>query len=365
MNIGILTLHSGANYGGTLQCVALYNLLKECGYDVEVIDFKPTLTASLFKRIFYKVCSVRSISDVKKLVFGKKDCRKAINTDLIKVFDTYRKSRLTFSEKCDEYSISAVANQYDAIVVGSDQVWSSTVRTHLTYMGDWLPPYKGKLFSYAACAVTMKYPIVRKSKIKGLLSKFEILSVRDDVSKNFVKHFLPNRNVQIDFDPTLLYSFEKDLPAFESSEKYILVYVLGNEIAGGNRKAIDKIKQLVGDITVIAVTVYDEEVDYANVTIKNASPSDWLNYIRNACFVFTDSFHGEVFSIRFKKQFCVYYVEENRASRIIALSKMFHIENRVITNADDIERKNYQEPEFFNYEKQKKISLSYINHIMK
>lgn len=38
MKIGILTLQYGANYGGTLQCYALYKTLFDLGYDVEVIN---------------------------------------------------------------------------------------------------------------------------------------------------------------------------------------------------------------------------------------------------------------------------------------------------------------------------------------
>ena len=37
--IGLLTLHFGANYGGTLQCIALYKILKGYGHEVDVIDW--------------------------------------------------------------------------------------------------------------------------------------------------------------------------------------------------------------------------------------------------------------------------------------------------------------------------------------
>ena len=51
MKIGILTLHYGANYGGTLQCLALYNILKRAGNEVEVIDFQPRVVAPFYLRI--------------------------------------------------------------------------------------------------------------------------------------------------------------------------------------------------------------------------------------------------------------------------------------------------------------------------
>ena len=363
MKIGILTLHSGANYGGTLQCLALYRVLKNEGHEVEVIDFRPTLTASFFKRLLYKMSSFRSFKDLRKSLKHHTDNSKNINKDLVKVFDEYRKEMLTFSSPCNEDTISFIASRYDAIVVGSDQVWSSTVRTHLTYMGDWHPQYHGRLYSYAACAVTIKYPWVRRQKIKSLLNRFEALSVRDEVSKAFVEQFLPNGKVQIDLDPTFLYSFGGMSSKHEPDEPYIFVYVLGKEMHGGNQCAIDKIKQIVGKLKVIAVTVYDEDVAYADETIKDATPTMWMNYIKNASFVFTDSFHGEVFSILFKKQFHVYYVEENRASRIVALSKMFHVEDRVITEADECSGKFVNEINFADYEIKREKSLAYIKRL--
>ena len=340
MKVGILTLHSGANYGGTLQCVALYNILKEQGHDVEVINFVPRVSCSLFKRFFYRITSVRSFADV-FASFKKPSAPRLLNQQLVNVFNDYRQQELSLSEPCDEYSIATVAQQYEAIIVGSDQVWSSTVRSHLSYMGDWTPAPVCKLYSYAACAISLRYPLVRKTKIKRLLSRFDAISVRDSKSQAFVKQFLPNRDVRIDLDPTLLYSFEKFLQVdtVKVKEPYILVYVLGGEIAGGNSVAINRIKSIVGDLKVIALTVYDEDVAYADVTIKSANPTEWMQYIQKARFVFTDSFHGEVFSIKFNKEFYVYYVEENRASRIVALSKMFHVEDRMITKAQHINGK--------------------------
>lgn len=367
MRIGILTLHSGANYGGTLQCLALYNILKEKGHEVDVIDFKPQLVCSFPKRLLYNLSSNRVFKDLYGMFRHKSNnTKKVLNKSLCYIFDSYRNNLLSFSAPCNELSISDAIMSYDAIIVGSDQVWSSTVRTHLTYMGDWQPPFKGCLYSYAACATTIKYPIVRRKKIKKLLNKFDVISVRDEYSKKFVKQFISQNDIRIDLDPTLLYSFDGMLPLAPPSEKYILIYVLGQEISGSNKVAIEKIKQVIDEnVKVIALTVYDEEVGYADRTIKTASPSEWMWYIKNATFVFTDSFHGEVFSIKFNKDFYVYYVEENRASRVIALSHLFHVEDRLITHVENINGKFKKNIDQDDFEKVKVSSITYLNEIAK
>lgn len=367
MKIGILTLHSGVNYGGTLQCIALYNILKEKGHDVDVIDFKPQLTCSFPKRLLYNFLSIRSFKDLYSIFrHNSNKSNKVLNKTLYHTFNAYRNNLLSFSEPCDELSISNATKSYDVIIVGSDQVWSSTVRTHLSYMGDWQPLFIGRLYSYAACATTTKYPIIRKRKIKKLLNKFCAISVRDEYSRNFVRQFIQNNNIRIDLDPTLLYSFDGMLPSEAPTEKFILIYVLGQEIPGGNEAAIDKIKQMADeDVKVIALTVYDENVSYADQTIKTVSPAEWMWYIKNALFVFTDSFHGEVFSIKFNKDFYVYYVEENRASRIIALSHLFHVEDRMVTHVEGINGKFKKNINKEDFENAKASSLSYLNEITK
>lgn len=338
MKIGILTLHYGANYGGTLQCLALYNILKRAGNEVEVIDFQPRVVAPFYLRILYSLMLIRSVKDLISLLLPHKGTKhKSVSRQLVQVFDEFRRKHLILSESCNEYTISHVSQKYDAIYVGSDQVWSSTVRSHLTYFGDWSPQFTGKLYSYAACAVTLKYPFTRKKRIKQLLERFEEISVRDKLSSDFVHQFLPDKKVRIDLDPTLLYSFDDYISAFRPiAEEYILVYVLGDDINGGNQQAIDRIKDLVGNIKVIAISVYGQDISCADLTIKTAAPEEWINYIKYAKVVFTDSFHCAVFSIKFGTQFYVYYSEENRASRILELSKLFNLKKQVVTSVEGI-----------------------------
>lgn len=363
--IGLLTLHFGANYGGTLQCIALYKILKGYGHEVDVIDFKPEYVCSPFKRLLYNVSSLRSFKDLLGLFKRKFSASyNVLNQNLCHIFDVYRHQQLSFTKSCNETSIAEIAKSYEVVVVGSDQVWSSLVRTHLSYMGDWTPSFIGNLYSYAACATTVKFPFVRKHKIKSLLCKFCAISVRDKYSKKFVQQFISPNNIRIDLDPTLLYSFDEIMPSKTAFGKYILVYVLGKEIPGGNKKAIDRLKKLLDkNIKVIALTVYEENVSYADETIKNANPSEWMWYIKNAQFVFTDSFHGEVFSIKFKKDFYVYYVEENRASRIIDLSHLFHVEDRMITNVEDINGSFKKQIDRDDFKKAEEASLSYLKEI--
>ena len=58
MKIGILTFHNGTNYGGFLQCFAMYRFLKDIGHNVSVIDFSSTQRRSFLKQNFDRILSV-------------------------------------------------------------------------------------------------------------------------------------------------------------------------------------------------------------------------------------------------------------------------------------------------------------------
>lgn len=156
--VGILTLCYGTNYGGTLQCLALQNVLTEMGYDVVVINYKPN-AIPLYKRIFIKFATISSFKDFVNNVYDtfikifslknkKNDCS---SFDLQCSFEAFRKKYIRLSLPVNDLTICNVANNLDAIIVGSDQVWGNLGNSPLIYFFDWNPSYKGKRISYAAC----------------------------------------------------------------------------------------------------------------------------------------------------------------------------------------------------------------------
>jgi hypothetical protein len=53
MRVGILTFHSIANYGATLQAYALFQALKMADYDVELINCCTARTSNLVRWHLY------------------------------------------------------------------------------------------------------------------------------------------------------------------------------------------------------------------------------------------------------------------------------------------------------------------------
>ena len=136
-------------------------------------------------------------------------------------------------------------------------------------------------------------------------------------------------------DPTILYDFHEFITHIDQS--YILTYLIGKEIQDGHKKAIKNLKLKYPNRKVISiVSPYDNPqiITWADKVIYNASPDEWVNL--NADCVYTDSFHGVIFSMKFNRDFVCYYSEEQRKSRFVDMSERYGIASHIVSNGDVI-----------------------------
>lgn len=346
MKIGILTMNYRRNYGGILQCVALQNTLKSWGYDVEVIKYSPKSNKEIYRKLkvlitdfSYKdiTCYIHNfIADKINFILGK---QKALPQGLLNNCAEFVSLNINYTELCNEDTIGELVNQhnYDAIIVGSDKIWGGLNHHQLVYMGDWTPRYEKRLISYAACSSQSHIPQFNQNRIYELLKRFYQISVRDDHTKTLFKD-IPEINVQVVLDPTFLYDF-KSYVKQNNDEPYIFTYILGREIRGGHSNVLHKIRERYGNIKIKAIVLSDESTDivkYADEVYYEATPSDWINMIYNAKFIYTDSFHGIVFSLKFQKPFIAYYQEANRSTRLIDLKNRFGLNRNIVSSVDEV-----------------------------
>lgn len=345
MKIGILTMVYEYNYGGILQCMALQNLLSESGHNVEVIKYVPTKRSTIihkFKQVLFSL-SCRELSNIIKKHIGYKHKRKDTKYEFSQLFirnKHFIKCNINYTEECNEGNIGKLIqkNKYEAVIIGSDKIWGGIGQEKLIYFGEWEPLFKGILISYAACSSRDKIPYYNKKKIEKLLDRFTYLSVRDGHTKDLFK-CLTTKEINIVCDPTLLYDFHFKMDrAF--GKPYLLIYVLGDEIKGGHKAIIDIIKKRYNIQRIIAIVLPHHSIDvvkYADEVVCDATPDEWTCLIKNATFIYTDSFHGVVFSLKYRKQFVGYYKELARATRLLELKNNYQLDNIISSSSDYIE----------------------------
>lgn len=333
IKIGIITFHFGYNYGGVLQCVALQNILKEMGCDVEVIDYRKSKKR---KRFYYfrgwgiekgkiSISIQKIVNRYNALRFGKFSKME---------FEIFRKENMKLSKLCvNQNELADLVNKYDLLITGSDQVWNRSYTTDMSYLLDFKNIFHGKRMSYAACSGQNKKPERDIDKIRKAINNINFLSVRNQVTYDWVNE-LTGKNPAIVADPTLLYNFNSFVKSSVSPIKnYIFMYVLQDEIEGGHKEAIKQIRKVRGNLPIVNIVLpphYPYVCPFAEYNIR-ASVEEWISLIANADFVYTNSFHGALFAMKYKKQFLTYYSSAMRSFRLIDIGNRFKV-NGVITS---------------------------------
>lgn len=95
------------------------------------------------------------------------------------------------------------------------------------------------------------------------------------------------------------------------------------------------------------------------------SVNGWVKSFHDADYIVTDSFHGCVFSIIFKKPFLVIANEDRGLSRFKSLLKIFNLEKRLVFNLNDVTTEVISEHiDWFSVEsileKQKQSSITFL-----
>lgn len=282
MKIAILTFHWATNYGAVLQAYALQQYLTMQGNEVEIINYYP----SKYKKNYINAFKTKHIKTLyKRLMDVKKE----------QYFDTFRKKHLNLTEYFDTCTkLHIISQKYDCYICGSDQVWNPSFLQYgeksntCVYFLDFVNENK-MIASYAGSFGVTEYPDKFHELIKKHLQRFNFISVRENSGKNIINN-LGISEVSIVPDPTLLLNYDAYMPFVNKnkySNKYICTYMLHNLKIKSNKKLYSMLA--------------DKHLDI--IENNNCSIEDWLSNILNSEIVVTNSFHGIVFSVLFKKNF--------------------------------------------------------------
>ena len=174
-----------------------------------------------------------------------------------------------------------------------------------------------------------------KARLGKWIKQINSISVREKNGEQIVKQ-IAGRIATTVVDPTLLLGkddWEKIASGPKYKKPYIACYFLRkNE---GYHAFVQNIAHEMNcEIRLIPMVMGDYERDYA---IKEAvGPRQWLDLIKNAEFVVTDSFHCTVFSLVFQKSFVTFRAFSDRNirsqnSRIDRLLEMCELEDRIVS----------------------------------
>ena len=306
--VGILTLYYKTyNYGAQLQAYALQQTIENLGYECEQIRFvwscEQTIenysNASIDQNAFYTFS--------KKIKHSKK---------------IYNSS-----------NISDCLNEYDAFVVGSDQVWGvekSMPLINLSVMALSFVPNNKLKVAYAASFGSTKPSSVIEEILKLELPKFDSLSMREKTSSQYLEN-ITKKKVESVLDPVMLISREAwdnvDSDSITENEEYVFYYTAGADTI--QEKILSQIQE--------KYHLLIKRLGY--ISGEQVGPKEFIALVKNAKYVITDSFHATVFSIIYNKNFVVLPVDivptdRSKNARLRNLLEVFGLSERFVDYYD-------------------------------
>lgn len=304
--IGILTFTKGDNFGQRLQNYALQSVLERMGYNVYTIR---------------QSCSLKILlRAARKTLKGHlSQTERVIKRNRMKKFRAFDQTHIHFYSRIMSFygRNTWVAKDFDAFIVGSDQVWNPN------------SPYVGKNFfltfapqqkrlTYAPSLSVEEIPMAKREKYSAYLQGFLSLTVREDKGAEIIRE-LTGQKAEVVLDPTLLLKAE-DYNAIcvraslRPEGEYILAIFLGEP----PRNEVERI----GVRASIPVLWLDP---FANV-----GPAEFLDLVKCSKAVITDSYHGTVFAILYHKPFVNFMrsgIGRSMSSRFETLYRLLGIKN--------------------------------------
>lgn len=342
--IGLCIKYYNHNYGSVLQSLATIQYLKQMGQDFRIIRYIKKKNPKYYFEMSYKVLSNpvfrRDVYELFQKLFARELNKNYKCNDLLrsKLFDDFIEKY--FEDKTDYYigydSLISDTAKFDIIITGSDQLWSpGGLKSHfytLEFCSD-----KTRRVSWASSFGVSEIPQEQIAGTKKFLSEMDYISCREESGVNIVQSLTSKKAFHV-CDPVLMFDgdgWSKIVPPnVLYDDDYIFAYFLGANL--DHRKCVERFAKETG-LKIVTLRHLDQYIpedekfgDYAPYDI---SPEKFVNLIRGAKYVCTDSFHGTCFSIIFQKPFTVFnrYNENakiSRNTRIESLCKKIGVEDR-------------------------------------
>lgn len=321
--IGILTFHYVTNYGAVLQCYALQTILKNQGYEPEVINYKPRRQEDNLYN-FFRFRKYRNLASY--ISTRKREQQLA----------RFRSKRLTMNPKKlrTMAKLQRYVQDYDVLISGSDQVLNPSALLYgEAYGGKGFPcpvyflgfPFSGKKIGYALSFGVTQYPEPQLSIARKYVHSFDKLSVRENTGIDIVE-CMGRTDAVVMPDPTLLHepSFYHELADdvdIKHRESFIFCFFL--------RDIVYSQTQLAKVCTEKCMLWNNDDGEY--------SLEGWLNKIKHSDFVITDSFHCMVMCLKLHTPFAVMTALEGKQGmndRLYTILEFLGMEERIVYRED-------------------------------
>lgn len=358
--VGLLTLPLHTNYGGMVQAVALYRIVT-ADLQCEAIFLERAAAVpqkSLLRRavigaavrmpfIFALRTKLSQAAQNKgalakfvppalaKKAFSKVDrmIRIRRSKEHLPFLQRTMAARSGILTSTQDMAASIGRFGIDTLVVGSDQVWRLGYHppgAEEDFFFGFAPSPAIRKVSYAASFGFGDWKYAQHTeRVKELLARFDAVSVREASGVEICNQVFGRPDAVHVLDPTMVVDpvFYEEIaaPPSHRAPPTLLSYVLDDE--PDRLRISDEVLQALGP----GFSHRSLKLDAGWATLDVPG---WLRAFMDADFVLTDSFHGVVFSIIFRKNF-IGIVNRNRgADRFTSLLQQLGLLDRLVSESD-------------------------------
>ena len=325
MKIGILTYHACYNYGACLQAYALQNTIKRKFSDCQIIDYQSNRLIDINHPFCkYPKHPKEIIKNITRVPYYSQLRERG------RLFNDFINNDLILSKRCTtDEDVKQECENYDCIVCGSDQTWnldpSIRYETPLYYLNF---PKKQRRITYATSfgSWVNKFE-TREKELLPWIKQFDALSMREESGAKLLRS--KGLNCEWVADPTLLLTqndYDKIVYDRIIEKEYILLISWD-----GAKETIEITKKISKQLNCEAyLIVPPPRAMFSGIKRKlDVGPKEFLNLIKHAKLIVTNSFHGTVFSTVYKRPF-ISAIKEEADPRRASLMKQFGLEDHLM-----------------------------------
>lgn len=352
--LALVTCYFQPNYGSQLQAYATQLLFDKMGVPNETIcidGLRGEINKAKYKYFLSRIWDVNTVKDkfatVKK-VWAMKTKGNEFRANMVerkRMFDDFARTMFHVSRVYNsKVGLGRAAHDYSAFVVGSDQLWLPSNIEADYYTLNFVPDDVPKIALATSFGIS-RLPKRQAHKAARFLKRIDFCSVREQSGQRIVKE-LTGRDVPVVCDPTILFTAEDWATVTEPerfvSEPYMFCYFLGNNPE--QRELVRRFKRET-DYKIVQLQHCDEyiksDVGFTDIAPYNVGPKEFIRLIRDAEYVFTDSFHCSVFSMLHSKKFFTFRRYNNDSivstnGRLYSLLSLAGLENRLLYGNEDV-----------------------------
>lgn len=351
--LALVTCYFQPNYGSQLQAYATQLLFDKMGVPNETIcidGLRGEINKAKYKYFLSRIWDVNTVKDkfatVKK-VWAMKTKGEEFRSNMAerkRMFDGFARTMFHISKVYgSKTELGRAAHGYSAFVVGSDQLWLPSNIEADYYTLNFVPDDVPKIALATSFGIS-RLPKRQARKAAQFLKRIDYCSVREQSGQRIVKE-LADRDVPVVCDPTILFTAEDWATITEPErlvrEPYMFCYFLGNNPE--QRELVRRFKRETG-YKIVQLQHCDEyiktDVGFPDIAPYNVGPKEFIRLIRDAEYVFTDSFHCSVFSMLHSKKFFTFrrYNNDSTVStngRLYSLLSLAGLGNRLLKGNED------------------------------